>query len=365
MNFFEKLNLNMFHLMVQLILIIIIPLQLINIIFMIIIHEKENIKKLKLIQPHHPMMPIVNILKKIIFYFFVFVEDHLSSNKQSSTSSYISDDCKVLYIETVIEVAKPVFYERTNDTVTTTNREYHHQHPQSIINTEYHHHHQLPQSTHNTDYHQNSQSTLNTDYHRIPQSNLNTDYHQNSQTTHNTEYHQIPQSTIHTQRSTNHFYKNQKHIHESSDDDSNKPVNSTTSSLSKTQFDSGIEYDQTSQPTSTSSTSTIYNKVLIPSTSPITSIFDDSSETKLTHRSQITKIPTINKYKNIELNSSAISYWDRLKQIWLRSLLLGLLILFILFFVYFSRLDTCTRSTIIRTVFRKIICIEDEGLPTI
>ena len=35
--------------------------------------------------------------------------------QQSVTTSYISDDCKVLYIETVIEVTKPVFYERTNN----------------------------------------------------------------------------------------------------------------------------------------------------------------------------------------------------------------------------------------------------------
>lgn len=36
--------------------------------------------------------------------------------QQSGTTSYISDDCKVFYIETVIEVARPVFYERTTDT---------------------------------------------------------------------------------------------------------------------------------------------------------------------------------------------------------------------------------------------------------
>ncbi|CAF5214940.1 unnamed protein product, partial [Rotaria magnacalcarata] len=41
-------------------------------------------------------------------------------NKQSTTSSYISDDCKVLYIETVIEVPKPVFYEQATNTISTT-----------------------------------------------------------------------------------------------------------------------------------------------------------------------------------------------------------------------------------------------------
>lgn len=49
-------------------------------------------------------------------FFCLFAEDFTSSLPQtsSSTSSYISDDCKVLYIETIIEVNKPVFYERTN-----------------------------------------------------------------------------------------------------------------------------------------------------------------------------------------------------------------------------------------------------------
>jgi len=250
-------------------------------------------------------------MKSIFFLEENFLNN--TSNKQSSTSSYISDDCKVLYIETVIEVDKPVFYERTSDTLTTTNKEYHH--------------------------------------------------------------HQIPQSTINTQRSENSFYMSNKQIHESSDDDSNKPVNltTTTTTSSKNQLDSGIEYDQTSPPTSSSS-STIFNqrrinnnnnnnKLLIP---PITTnkIFDEPSQSKLVRRLHSTKIQTISK-DNIQLNPSINSYWDRFKQTWLRSLLLGLLILFILFFIYFSRLDTCSRSTIIRTVFRKIICVEHEGLPTI
>ncbi|CAF4135173.1 unnamed protein product, partial [Rotaria sp. Silwood2] len=62
-----------------------------------------------------------------------------TSNKQSTTSSYISDDCKVLYIETVIEVPKPVFYEQTTNTLSTTNTEYHHHHhniPHNKLNSE-------------------------------------------------------------------------------------------------------------------------------------------------------------------------------------------------------------------------------------
>jgi hypothetical protein len=254
---------------------------------------------------------------------YILLEDHIASNKQSSTSSYISDDCKVLYIETVIEVAKPVFYERTNDTSTTTNTEYHHQIPQRTINTEYNY--QLPQRSTHTEYH-----------HKIPQQSTN-----------------------------NNYYVNRKQIHESSDDDSsNKPVNqtTTTTSSSKSHIDSGIEYDQPNS----SSSSTIYNqrtinnKFLIP---PIAS--HSVSQSKLVQRLHPTKSKAIIK-DTIELNPlTNNTYLDRLRQTWLRSLLLGLLLLLLLFFVYFSRLDTCSRSTIIRTVFRKIICIEHEGLPTI
>ncbi|CAF1366901.1 unnamed protein product [Adineta steineri] len=338
-------------------------------------------------------------------------------NKQSSTSSYISDDCKVLYIETVVEVTKPVFYERTNDTTTTTNTEYHHhqqqnsqsaankeyhetinkeyhQNPRSTINKEYHQtsqptiskqyhetinkeYHQTPQPTISKEYHQNSQSKLNKEYqqyHQTSQPTLNKEYHQTPLSTMNTEYHhQIPQSKINTQRSTNSYYK----LHDSSDDDEsqNKPVN-----LSKTanqrnkvqQFDSGIEYDRTSPPPSSSS-STIFtqrtlndhSKLLFPPAST-TSILDETSQSTLVQRLHSTKSKIVNdevvKSSNIPRINSC---WNRLKQTWFRSLLLGLLILFILFFVYFNRLDTCSRSIIIRTVFRKIICIEHEGLPTI
>jgi predicted RND superfamily exporter protein len=139
----------------------------------------------------------------------------------------------------------------------------------------------------------------------------------------------------------------------------------TTSSSKKNHLDSGIEYDQTSQPNSSSS-STIYNqrtidkKFLIP---PITS--KPISQSKSVQRLRPSKTnsivkPTIG--SNPLINNS---YVERLRQTWLPSLLLGLLLLLLLFFVYFSRLDRCTRSTIIRTVFQKIICIENEGLPTI
>lgn len=135
-------------------------------------------------------------------------------------------------------------------------------------------------------------------------------------------------------------------------------------------MDSGIEYDQISQPNSSSS-STIFtqrthnnNKCLIP---PITTnaIVDEISQSTLIHRPHSNKSRTIIENHRTESHLSQSSYWTRLRQTWLRSLLLGLLILFLLFFVYFSRLDACSRSTLIRTVFRNIICIEHEGIPTI
>ena len=89
-----------------------------------------------------------------------------ASNQQSSTSSYISDDCKVLYIETVIEVAKPVFYERNTDTLTTSNTEYHQQ------------------------------------------------------------QRHVPVSTGGSERNVSHLYTSNEQRHESSDDEYNKPVNS-------------------------------------------------------------------------------------------------------------------------------------------
>ena len=139
------------------------------------------------------------------------------------------------------------------------------------------------------------------------------------------------------------------------------------------QVDSGIEYDRTSLPPSSSS-STIYthqtlndnSKHLFPPVST-TSILDDTSQSTLLHRLQSTK-PTLMEdkaTKTVTSSPTRSSVWNRLKQTWLRSLLLGLLMLFILFFVYFNRLDTCSKSTLVRTVFHKIICIENEGIPTI
>lgn len=220
--------------------------------------------------------------------------------KQSSTSSYISDDCKVLYIETVIEVAKPVFYQQTNDTLT----------------------------------------TIETEYHKT-----------------------MPQSMNNTQKVT----KSIKQIHESSDEELNKtPVKLIRSNHQKTrvqqQMDSGIEYDHLSSPPSTSS-STIFNQK--PINKDETLLFPSVSLNSNQNESTLIRRLSASKTKTTKPNIATNSYWDRLKQWWLRALLLGLFLLFLLFMIYFFRLDPCSRSTIIRTVCEKIIYVENQGLPTI
>lgn len=155
----------------------------------------------------------------------------------------------------------------------------------------------------------------------------------------------------------------------------NKTATKTTTTTDRQrnkfqQVDSGIEYDRTSLPPSSSS-STIYTHQTINDNSkllfPPTSILDDTSQSTLLHRLQATKPMLIEdkSTKTVTPSPTRTSVWNRLKQTWLRSLLLGLLILFILFFVYFNRLDACSKSTLVRTVFHKIICIENEGIPTI
>ncbi|CAF1192107.1 unnamed protein product [Adineta steineri] len=242
------------------------------------------------------------------------------SEKQSTTSSYISDDCKVLYIETVIEVAKPVFYERTIDTLSTKN-------------TEYHHHH-------------------------------------------------IPRTITSNRNKYLMDITNNNHQADSTDDDlpTPKPVNLSASTIIRRQLnknhlkqqgDSGIEFDQTS------SSSTLCNqrttKDRTPLFPPANTDLDELSQSSLLHH--IKKQNTLENEQHLRnnhhLSTSSIhinqsnTCWDRLKQTWFRSILTGLLILMILFFIYLSGLDTCSRSTIIQTVCQKIISIESEGIPTI
>jgi lipopolysaccharide export LptBFGC system permease protein LptF len=175
---------------------------------------------------------------------------------------------------------------------------------------------------------------------------------------------------------------NNNHEGDSTDDDlpnqNNKPVNLPTTITRRhlnndhlrQQGDSGIELDQTS------SSSTIYNQgntqdqLLFP---PSNGNFDESSQPSLLRHVQK---QTVLENDNIRVQQNQLSstitnlnqsdvYWYRLKQKLFRSLLLGLLILLILFLIYLFGLDRCSRSTIILSVFQKIICIENEGLPTI
>jgi hypothetical protein len=162
------------------------------------------------------------------------------------------------------------------------------------------------------------------------------------------------------------------HQEDSTDDDlpnqHKTPVNSSTNTTrrhlnkddhSKQQGDSGIELDQTS------SSSTIFNqdRLLFPQSNET---FDKTSQpTLLRHIQKQTTTENATQFPlTLRKVNQSDTYWNHLKQKWLRSLLLGLLLLWILFVIYLSGLDTCSRSTIIQTVCRKIIYIENEGLPT-
>ncbi|CAM4802196.1 unnamed protein product [Rotaria magnacalcarata] len=330
-----------------------------------------------------------------------------TSSKQSSTSSYISDDYKVLYIETVIEVAKPVFYQQINDTMTTIDTEYHKQTPQFTTKTQNtsEYHQQIPQSTNSiqkvTEYHQQTPQLINktqntTEYYQqtpqlINKTQNTTEYYQQTPRSRNTTqnatefYQQTPQSRNKTQNITEYYQnapqftnktqkvtKTIKQIHESSDDELNKtPVKQLRSNYQKSKaqqhMDSGIEYDHISSPPSTSS-STIFNQALINNNKKLLfpSISSNSSqnESTLTHRVHSLKTKPMSS-DNMHKSDVANSYWDRLKRMWFRALLLGLFLLFLLFLIYFFRLDACSRSTMIRTVCEKIIYVENQGLPTI
>ena len=266
----------------------------------------------------------LTISTSLLLSFYFIIENSTtseSSNKQSTTSSYISDDCKVLYIETVIEVAKPIFYERTTDTISTKNTESRHQH--------------IPHNTKNT---QRSLSSNRNKY----LMDITNNNHQDDSTDDDLPVKPVNLSTTITRRQ---FNKNH----------------------SKQQVDSGIELDQTSSSSTINNQQTTHDALLFP---PANTDFDETSQPSLLRHLQ--KQPTLdnehfitNQKQLLSTSTHSDTYWNHLKQTWFRSLLTGLLLLLILFFVYLSGLDTCSRSAIIRSVCRKIICIESEGLPTI
>ena len=169
---------------------------------------------------------------------------------------------------------------------------------------------------------------------------------------------------------------NHNHQEDSSDDDlsnqNNQPVNSSrrrssNQGYSRLQNDSGVALDQTS------STSTLCNQrrnkdqLLFP---PVDTEFDETSQPTLLDRVKNQRELNNNDFRiNYRRISYGIrppdTYWNRFKRTWFRSLLTGLFLLFLLFIFYLSRLDLCSRSSIIQSACRAIITFESEGLPTI
>jgi hypothetical protein len=226
----------------------------------------------------------------------------------------------VLYIETVIEVAKPVFYERTTDTLSTTK-------------TESHHHHHIPQS----------QQILRKNRNKYLMDDI-----------------------------TNHNHPEEVSSDDDSSNQDNNPVNIPTKITRhhlnedhlKQPNDSGIDLEKTSSSSTINNHRTSKTRLLFP---PTNGNFDEIPQSTLLRRVQ--QQTTLEKENQLPLALTKLNqsdtYWNQLKQKWFRSLLIGLFLLLSLFIIYLNGLDRCSRSTMIQTVCRKIICIESEGLPTI
>ena len=233
--------------------------------------------------------------------FFSFLENFETSHRQSSTSSYISDDCKVLYIETVIEVDKPVFYERTTDTSSVTNTEYHHHHP--ILHRKY------------------------------PMSDSNN--HHTGNTTDEDEDPPVDLST------TNNHSKN--HVDSGIEFDQNS--SSSTIYNQRTDEDR-LLFPQTNRAFEETAQPTLIRR--IKPQEPLTFYNDNEDQLPITR---------------IHFNPPK-RRWNPLIRCCFLSLLIGLLILLSLFITYLFIIDTCTRSEILRSFCEKIIVIE-SGTPTI
>lgn len=158
---------------------------------------------------------------------------------------------------------------------------------------------------------------------------------------------------------------------DSTDDDaSSKPVNMPPATVirrhlnrnyGKQNIDSGVELDQTS------SSSTICNQRATPKEEllfpPAGTDLDETSQSSLLRhirkRTEQQVRPVVEDWN--EPDSSR----GRPSRSWFRSLFVGLLMLLLLFIVYLSGLDRCSRACIIRAVYRHVISIESDGLPTI
>ena len=169
------------------------------------------------------------------------------------------------------------------------------------------------------------------------------------------------------------------HEGDSSDDElpnhTNHPVNNppilnhrySNPNHSKQHADSGIEIDQNSSSSTLSNQlQTNKNRLLFPSSNRI---LEETTQPTLIRRVQQQRIIDSRPQNRLTIPivrpRPTVTYSNRSKRQWLRSLLIGLLLLLILFLIYLSLLDRCSRSTLIQTICHKIIRIEREGLPPI
>ncbi|CAF1219651.1 unnamed protein product [Didymodactylos carnosus] len=369
------------------------------------------------------------------------------SQNTTRTSSYISDDCKVLYIETVIEVSKPVFYERINSHSTSEIHDIHttdeslkssniptvkakFDTPSFKRTTNYSRFVQQNMSdnddkqdiTDNDDVETNDNFLLNP----VNHSSLNTQplsstpYNNRSTSADHPDsgYEPSPNSTIQKAPETTARSKSTQNVFR--DDQSRgfrmssrvPPQNETRTAnndddedfsqkfispmitpkrqqkndenlsriinredFSQTQFKpSRIKSKQEVWPSN--SDSSLRNEFKVrrsPNEQQHLFVTDDDSTNSRTmprqrHQSQIKNqlSSSLNQSTNVTRTTRLVplSYTDRLRQIWLKSLILGLLILLALFTLYFFCLDSCTQNSWSRNIISKIIRVEHDGLPT-
>ncbi|CAF0778054.1 unnamed protein product, partial [Didymodactylos carnosus] len=386
--------------------------------------------------------------------------DSNSNQNTSTTSSYISDDCKVLYIETVIEVSKPVFYERLNSI---SNSEIHRVHTtdttftnsqnvpevkvesdsspsKRTINYSHFGHRNMSDNSNSRN------NTVNDDddvecilINPVKDSLLNTPLlstptkTRTSTSDHTTDsgYEQSANSTIQTtpkslfrnqlnqyvnkdeqdwnHRSSNNepTRRNQMRLQQNNDDQewlqtNTAPPPTARPKPPKTQqndengwsINNRRAYMSQSQPKiylnkseqelwfSNNDPSTRTQLKIQRSPEEQKNFFPFSTDNNRQSKSQnISSSLTLRQRKHqiknqvlSSINNRPIisrtvrpvppSYIDRLRQQWLKSLILGLLILLALFTLYFYNLDSCTRNSWRRNVIRKIIRVEHDGLPT-
>lgn len=241
------------------------------------------------------------------FVFFSLPVEHFTSKDSSlpqtssSTSSYISDDCKVLYIETVIEVNKPVFYERTNN-MSDSN--------QNSFEQNNNNHQQPPPPPSSTD---TTEDELSNHPRTIPvrtsSSNGNYPRHVNGNF----------DSGLHNSSTTRRRFD---------DDDDDQLLFPPTDQA----------FDETSQPT-------------LGRRLEQQRVFDNANQRYPPRRRILLRPPRINRRS-----------W---KNYFLRALTYGFILLAILLLIFFKFLDNCTQKVVYDVIGQTIIHVERQGLPTI